>query len=116
MPDAGRFTNMLLNYGKVEGKQVVPENFVRDSLESSDSLRSAMDGNFYGMSWPGAAFHNTLFLDPHRRACYSYGAFGNLLYVDYDASASCVLMSAWEKPNDHIMETMTALKELVQSL
>ena len=107
---------MLLNMGKVGDKQVVPSAFIEHSIESTERLQTSINGNFYGMSWPGAAFHNTFFLDPARRAIYNYGAFGNLLYMDYDASASCVLMSAWEKPNDQILEWMEALQQLVKTL
>lgn len=114
--DLGRFTNMLLSKGKVGHKQVVPAAYLEDSVTSTPSLREAMKGNFYNMSWPGAAFHNTFFLDPDRKATYSYGAFGNLLYVDHDASACCVLLSAWEKPNEQIMEWMSALQKLVKML
>jgi len=114
--DLGRFTNMLLNKGKVGNKQVVPAAYIEDSIVSTSCLREAMNGNFYNMPWPGAAFHNTFFLDPDRKATYNYGAFGNLLYVDHDASACCVLLSAWEKPNEQIQEWMNALQELVKSL
>lgn len=114
--DLGRFTQMLLSGGKVNNKQVVPAAFVKDSSTATPSLKEAMNGNFYGMPWPGAAFHNTFFIDPDRRALYNYGAFGNLLYVDFDAEATCVLLSAWEKPNEQIMEWMKALQDLVVSL
>ncbi len=114
--DLGRFTNMLLNKGKVGNKQVVPAAYIEDSIVSTSCLREAMNGNFYNMPWPGAAFHNTFFLDPDRKATYNYGAFGNLLYVDHDASACCVLLSAWEKPNEQIQEWMSALQDLVKSL
>lgn len=114
--DLGRFTQMLLDGGRVGSKQIVPAAFVEDSLTSTDTLKAAMNGNFYGLPWPGAAFHNTFFLDPSRKALYNYGAFGNLLYVDYDASTTCVLLSAWEKPNDQIQEWMSALQQLVSSL
>ncbi len=95
---------------------MVPEAYIEESLTSTASLREAMDGNFYGMQWPGAAFHNTFFLDPERKATYNYGAFGNLLYVDHDAGTNCVLLSAWEKPNEQIMEWMSALQKLVKSM
>ena len=114
--DLGRFTNMLLHKGRVGSRQVLPAAFVEESATSTPSLQHAMNGSFYGMSWPGAAFHNTFFLDPERKAIYNYGAFGNLLYVDFDASACCVMLSAWEKPNEQIMEWLSALQDLVKSL
>lgn len=114
--DLGRFTQMLLDGGKANNKQIVPADFVKDSSTATPALKEAMNGNFYKMPWPGAAFHNTFFIDPDRQAVYNYGAFGNLLYVDFEAEATCVLLSAWEKPNEQIMEWMKALQNLVKSL
>lgn len=118
LQDLGRFTNMLLHKGKVGDRQVVPAAFIEDSATKTPSLCEAANGRgvFPGMSWPGSAFHNTFWLDPERKATWNYGAFGNILYVDFDASATCVLLSAWEKPNDQTEEWMAALQELVKSL
>ena len=109
---------MLLNKGRVGDKQVLPAAFVEDSATLTSCLQDAANGRgvFPGMSWPGSGFHNTFWLDPKRRATFNYGAFGNILYVDFDASATCVLLSAWEKPNDQTEEWMHALQELVKSL
>jgi CubicO group peptidase (beta-lactamase class C family) len=116
LQDLGLFVQVLLDEGRAGNQQVIPPDYVKQSSTSTAELRESMNGNFYGFPWPGAAFHNTFFLDPERRANYNYGAFGNLLFVDWDNQAACVLLSAWEKPNEQIMEWIATLRDVTAAL
>ena len=115
--DTGRLGLMLANHGRVGDQQVVPEAFVKNSRTLTPQLQGAYKGTFYGQPWPGVAYHNTFFIDANRPdVTVNYGAFGNLLVVDHKADMVGVLMSAWAKPNEDVMQWIGAFNAIGDTL
>ena len=115
--DLGRLGLMLVNDGRVDGKQVVPKGFLDDSRTLTPALREAYRTDFYGSSWPGVAYHNTFFLDPQRPGVtVNYGAFGNLLVTNSQRQMVGVLLSAWARPNDGVMNWISAFDAIGNAL
>lgn len=115
--DLGRFGLMLANGGRVGDRQVVPAAFLDDSRKLTPALQDAYKTDFYGNPWPGVAYHNTFFVDARRPGMtVNYGAFGNLLVVDPQHHMVGVLLSAWPKPNDGVMNWINAFSSIADAL
>ena len=109
--DIGRLGQMLVDNGKVGPRQVVDEEFLRDSRTAKPHLD--IGNMFYGNAWPNIAYHNTFFIDPKRpQATWNFGAFGNLLYVNPANRTVGVLLSAWESPHRNVMRWIDVVQTL----
>ena len=82
--DFHRWAYLIHNGGKnVAGDQVIPAEWVSETLTSSPSRRSAFRASEYEGAFPGAEYHNQLWvLDPERGISVMLGIYGQFFYSD----------------------------------
>ena len=81
--DAARFGMMIRDRGKFGGEQIIPEDWVDETLQLSDALRSTMAANpKYGED-PWQAYHNMWWvLDDQTGEYCAVGVHGQVIYIN----------------------------------
>lgn len=90
--DMARFGLMLLNNGKVEGRQVVPEAWCQDIRHGKHGLYDAANYK----DWPHGAYRNQFWVEDSRLGRhYCFGVFGQMVMVAPDSGMMAVKLSSW---------------------
>jgi len=95
--DLGRFGQMILTGGRVEGEQVVPVEWIEDTRRGGDDAsRSAFARSDEGAKWPGWSYRNKWWvLDPDRGTIAALGIHGQTIYIDPESEVVGVKLSTW---------------------
>lgn len=90
--DYARFGQMLVQGGKVNGKQIVPESWV-NSIHRADLHKFHAP---YTTVTPNGGYRNQFWVeDVQRNAFMARGVFGQLIYIDIDTQLVVVKLSSW---------------------
>lgn len=90
--DYARFGQLYLDYGKVDGVEVLPAAWVEATRDGNHALFREP----YTMSLPHGAYRNQFWIeDPQSRAIMARGVFGQLIYVNWDLDLVAVKLSSW---------------------
>lgn len=90
--DYARFGQMLVQGGKANGKQIVPESWVNAIHQADHHLFHAP----YTSATPSGGYKNQFWVeDVKRNAFMARGVFGQLIYVDIDSQVVVVKLSSW---------------------
>ncbi len=110
--DLGRFGQMLLDGGTVDGRPVVPAGWIADSYAGGSDTREkfAASGND---SWlPGGGYRNQFWL-PYtgRDVLLCLGIHGQLIWVEPARRLVVVKLSSWPLPQDvaRLLDTVAAI-------
>lgn len=107
--DMARFGLMLLNNGKVEGQQVLPEAWCKDIRHGAHGL---YDEENY-KNWPNGAYRNQFWVeDSTLGRHYCFGIFGQMVMVAPDTGMMVVKLSTWPDfvDEDLYNQTMAGLR------
>jgi CubicO group peptidase (beta-lactamase class C family) len=107
--DMARFGLMMLNGGKVDGRQVVPEAWCRDIRHGSHGL---YDPENY-KEWPNGAYRNQFWVEDSRLGRhYCFGVFGQMIMIAPDTGFMAVKLSTWPDFVDAALyqQTITGLR------
>jgi len=110
--DLGRFGQMLLERGSVDGRQVVPEWWIADSYAGASHSRQvfAASGND---SWmPGGMYRNQFWLpSATREVLLCLGIHGQMIWVEPARKLVVVKLSSWPLPQDvsKLLDTFAAI-------
>ncbi|RWC38246.1 MAG: class C beta-lactamase-related serine hydrolase [Mesorhizobium sp.] len=97
--DYARFALLHLRGGRLNGKQIVPSEWIEKTRGASDDLFRIFGGD--GSRLPKGAYHNTFWIeDPERRAFMCSGYGGQLIYIDPQADFAVVKLSHY--PDDGV--------------
>ncbi len=90
--DYARFGQMLCQHGKANGKQIVPSEWIDDTLAGNPDIFGA-DNN---IGTDRGAYRNQFWLrDVGRRIMMARGVFGQVIYVDLDNRLTIARLSSW---------------------
>jgi len=90
--DYGRFALLLLNGGKVNGRQVVPAEWIDQTRRANHQVAEPVDAEML----PAGAYHNQFWIeDPDRRSFMCRGIFGQFIYLDPQTDFAAVKLSTW---------------------
>lgn len=90
--DYGRFGQMMLDGGRVDGEQVVPADFV---ARCSQADATAFAG-YYKEFYPNGAYGNKFWMaDASHPAFMARGVFGQLIHINPQADMVTVKLSSW---------------------
>lgn len=106
--DMARFGLMLLNEGRVDGRQVVPAAWCQDIRHGAHGL---YDAETY-RDWPNGAYRNQFWVeDSDLGRHYCFGVFGQMVMVAPDTGMMVVKLSTWPGfvDDDLSAQTMAAL-------
>jgi CubicO group peptidase (beta-lactamase class C family) len=110
--DLGRFGQMLLDGGMVNGEQVVPAGWIADSLAGAADSREkfAASGN---ATWlPGGAYRNQFWLPGNgREVLLCLGIHGQMIWIEPARRLVVVKLSSWPLPQDvaKLLDTIAAI-------
>ncbi|TIR48697.1 MAG: serine hydrolase [Mesorhizobium sp.] len=109
--DYARFALLHLRGGKLNGKQIIPLEWIETTRGASDDLFRIFGESGERPHMPEGAYHNTFWIeDAKRRAftCRGYG--GQLIYMDPQADFAAVKLSHF--PDDGALSTRLTLEAL----
>ncbi len=90
--DYARFGQMLACEGRGNGRRIVPEAWIRDTLDCHPDLF----GPPYSDILPNGAYRNQFWIrDANREVLMARGVFGQLIYVDIASEFVVVKLSSW---------------------
>lgn len=109
--DMARFGLMLLNDGRVDGRQVIPAAWCHDIRHGPHGLYD--ESNY--KAWPNGAYRNQFWVEDSRLGRhYCFGVFGQMVMVAPDTGFMAVKLSSWpdfvSERNYH--QTMLALRAI----
>jgi CubicO group peptidase (beta-lactamase class C family) len=90
--DYGRFGSLYLNGGAFNGRQIIPEAWIK-ATQSGDH---ALFGEPYTLTTPNGAYRNQFWIeDVSGSAIMCRGVFGQLIYIDPARDLVVVKLSSW---------------------
>ncbi len=90
--DYARFGQMLLDDGQVNGKSIVPKQWIDDIYNADHSLF----GEPYTQAAPNGGYRNQFWVeDVSKKGFMARGVFGQLIYIDPEHQMVVVKLSSW---------------------
>ena len=103
LEDLGRFGLMFLQGGEIDGRQVVPRDWVRRVRTADTELMDAFGQSPESRDMPPTAFyHDQWWIDDAEAGIYSgYGIHGQQVLVHHPTETVVVRLSSWPHPSDN---------------
>jgi CubicO group peptidase (beta-lactamase class C family) len=100
--DLARFGRLLLDDGKVDGREVAPSAWLDASWNRPDSVRAAFAASDNEEVLPGGWYRNQFWFVPTQRgeAMLCLGIHGQMVYVNRATRLVGVKLSSWPTPQD----------------
>jgi CubicO group peptidase (beta-lactamase class C family) len=117
--DLGRFGQMLVDQGAVDGQQVVPAWWIDDSVRGGEDSRRAFADSPTDSRLPGGMYRNQFWVPyPDEDVLLCLGIHGQLVYADISSDFVAVKLSSWPYPQDASMflDTLAMVRSLAASL
>jgi CubicO group peptidase (beta-lactamase class C family) len=90
--DYARFGSLYLNGGAFNGRQIVPEAWIRETQKGDHALF----GEPYTLTTPNGAYRHQFWIeDVSRPVIMCRGVFGQLIYIDSARDLVVVKLSSW---------------------
>lgn len=90
--DMARFGLMLLNKGKLGGRQIIPEAWCQDIRHGKHGLYDAETAR----DWPNGAYRNQFWVEDNQLGRhFCFGVFGQMVMVAPDTGLMAVKLSTW---------------------
>jgi CubicO group peptidase (beta-lactamase class C family) len=98
--DLARFGRLLLEDGKVDGREVVPAAWIDDAWNRPDDVRAAFAATDNDEVLPGGWYRNQFWFVPKQRgeALLCLGIHGQMVYVNRATRLLAVKLSSWPTP------------------
>lgn len=113
--DYGRFAQLLLDNGKLDGKQIVPSAWI----EATRTGDPALFKGIYNTVLPQGAYSNQFWIeDMKKRAIWCRGVFGQSIYIDLESDFAVVKLSTWPEHSDaeRWLESLAAMHAIRSAL
>ncbi|MGB8812139.1 MAG: serine hydrolase, partial [Paracoccaceae bacterium] len=107
--DMARFGLALLNEGRVDGRQVIPQAWCQDIRHGKHGL--AIESS--SVDWPHGIYRNQFWVEDSRLGRhYCFGVFGQMVMVAPDTGMVAVKLSSWPEFLSPVLsgQTMAALR------
>jgi CubicO group peptidase (beta-lactamase class C family) len=96
--DLARFGQMLLENGRYAGEQIVPANWVQDTVRGSDALRALFAASDYAGMIEGGHYRNQVWAAAEPGTMFCIGIHGQTIYVNQPARVVIVKLSTHPQP------------------
>lgn len=93
--DLARFGQMVLDDGAVEGRQVVPAQWLADTLAGGEDSAQAFAQDEHSAEWPGGHYRNKWWVPVPGRVLLGIGIHGQFLFVDRATRTVIAVLSTW---------------------
>jgi CubicO group peptidase (beta-lactamase class C family) len=116
--DLARFALMHLRDGAVDGRQVVPREWIMDTRNGDAESRAAFAPTEDEEWMPGGLYRNQWWVLKPGEEYTGLGIHGQFAYVNVPANVVCVKLSTWPTPldDDFHAETIAALRAIAEAL
>jgi len=98
--DLARFGRLVLDDGVAQGRQIVPAQWLADTLAGDDDARAAFAQDEHSAELPGGHYRNQWWVPPGRQVLLGLGIHGQFLFVDRGTDTVIALLSTWPTPLD----------------
>ena len=106
--DLAKFGLMLMNNGIFNDTQIVPESWIKSTLEESAEYKNIFAKSEYGLRLPGFHYKNQTWVGgPETMICI--GIYGQAIYVDQKNKVVIVKLSSHPEPDDPLILSNTFL-------
>ena len=100
--DLAKFGLMLMNNGTFNNTQIVPESWIKSTLEESAEYKNIFLKSEYGLRLPGFHYKNQTWVGgPETMICI--GIYGQAIYVDQKNKVVIVKLSSHPVPDDPLI-------------
>jgi CubicO group peptidase (beta-lactamase class C family) len=116
--DLGRFALMHLREGRVDGRQVVPRDWVMDTRNGDAAARDAFARSDSEADQPGGMYRNQWWVLEPGRVYTGLGIHGQFAYINVPADVVCIKLSTWPTPLDPDLKAacLAAFRVIADSL
>lgn len=117
--DLARFGRLVLDRGAVDGRQIVPTQWLADTLAGGDDSARAFAQDEHSADLPGGHYRNQWWVPAGHQVLLAMGIHGQFLFVDRATRTVIALLSTWPTsldPDRHlvVMETFRATTQQVK--
>ena len=98
--DLVRFGLVLANDGHFNSEQIVPADWIKDTLAGSDRLRMLFAQSDYGQAIPGGHYRNQVWANKDAQVMICIGIHGQVVFVNQRTNVVIVKLSSHPKPAD----------------
>ncbi|MBP17564.1 MAG: 6-aminohexanoate hydrolase [Gammaproteobacteria bacterium] len=116
--DLARFGQMLLQNGHYNGSQIVPAEWIANTLVGNDELRKLFSETDYAAMLPGGHYRNQVWVNPTQKVMMCIGIYGQTIFVDQSTGVVMVKLSTHPEPVDDFLfgDTFLAMNTLSAAL
>jgi CubicO group peptidase (beta-lactamase class C family) len=98
--DLARFGRLIADDGVVDGRPLVPADWLADTLAGGEDSVAAFAADEHSADMPGGHYRNQWWVPAGRRVLLAMGIHGQFLFVDVEARIVIALLSTWPTPLD----------------
>jgi CubicO group peptidase (beta-lactamase class C family) len=98
--DLARFGRLIADGGVVDGRPLVPADWLADTLAGGEDSAAAFAADEHSADMPGGHYRNQWWVPAGRRVLLAMGIHGQFLFVDVEARIVIALLSTWPTPLD----------------
>jgi len=91
--DLARFGQMLAQNGELNGTQIVPADWITDTLQGNDDLKRLFAAGDYADMTPGGHYRNQVWADAANQQLICIGIHGQTVFVDQATAVVIVKLS-----------------------
>ena len=118
--DLARFGRLLLDEGKVDGREVIPPAWLDDAWNPPDDVRAAFAATDNEEVLPGGWYRNQFWFVPKQRgvALLCLGIHGQMVYVNRATRLVAAKLSSWPTPQhtESLVDTLRAFGAIGNAL
>jgi CubicO group peptidase (beta-lactamase class C family) len=100
--DLARFGRMVVDGGVVDGRQVVPGEWLEDTLAGGDDSVEAFAQDEHSADLPGGHYRNQWWVPAGRQVLLAMGIHGQFLFADRGTRTVIALLSTWPTSLDPV--------------
>jgi CubicO group peptidase (beta-lactamase class C family) len=104
--DLARFALLHLREGELNGRQIVPREWVMDTRNGDAAAREAFAKSENEADFPGGLYRNQWWVIEPGAVYTGLGIHGQFAYINVPADVVCVKLSTWASPLDMELELL----------
>jgi hypothetical protein len=116
--DLMRFGHMLLQGGRCNGRQIVPEKWIHDSQHGNDEVKALFAAGDYNGLIPGGHYRNQIWAQSELGLLICLGINGQTIFVNQSTGVVVVKFSTHPTAGDVALfsDTLTAMQAITESV
>ena len=116
--DLARFGEMLALNGRYNGRQIVPEKWIEDTVRGNDETKALFAAGAYAGLLPGGHYRNQVWADSAKGLLICIGIHGQTIYMNQGTSVVVVKLSSHPDSADDplYVDTFAAMWAITMSV